>query len=203
MTAPADRLITEALAKSGVLWLTSAAGSAPVWYAHIEDKAYVVSGPGEQFCPPHRGPVEVVTRSKDTRARLASFTARAEPVHESDDDFEAAVSALASGRLNAPAEDLLARWRSECEILRLTPDLTSVVVRGKLLGDPAPPSPNAEEPQRAHPVTSTPSTETATPTASTADHQGGHVTTSSPKPSAEPRVESAQSVPTKDGPNPR
>lgn len=143
MTPPVDRLIQEALAKSGVMWVTSAAGSAPVWYAHVESRAYILTGPGEQFCPDHRGTVEVVTRSKDTRARLASFTAEADVLTEADDDWPEATSTLKSGRLNAPTGDVVARWKEECTILRLTPDLATVVVRGETL--PAPePEPTAE-----------------------------------------------------------
>ena len=75
-----DRLVTEALAKSGLLWITSTAGSAPVWHVHLAGVAYTVSGPGEQFSPEHLGRVEVVARSKESRARLVSFEADADVI---------------------------------------------------------------------------------------------------------------------------
>lgn len=136
MSAPTDRFVAEALAKSGLLWLTSEAGSAPCWHAVVEGVAYVVLGPGEQNIPAHDGRTNVVARAKESRARLISFDADASRVSPSDDDWEAATAALKAGRLNAPSGDLVARWREECTVLRLVPDLTSVVLRGQLL--PAP-----------------------------------------------------------------
>lgn len=136
MSAPTDRLVAEALAKSGLLWLTSEAGSAPCWHAVVEGVAYVVHGPGEQDIPPHSGRTSVVARAKESRSRLVSFDAGASRVDPSDDDWEAATAALKAGRLNAPAGDLVARWREECTVLRLVPDLSTVVLRGRLL--PAP-----------------------------------------------------------------
>lgn len=136
MSAPTDRLVAEALAKSGLLWLTSSAGSAPCWHAVVDGVAYVVHGPGEQQIPDHEGRTSVVARAKESRARLVSFDADASRVTPSDADWGPATSALRAGRLNAPSGDVVARWRQECTVLRLVPDLTTVVLRGRLL--PAP-----------------------------------------------------------------
>ena len=145
MTAAADRIVSEALAKSGLLWITSPAGSSPVWHAQIDGVAYVVSGEGEQFMPEHLGPVQVVTRSKDTRARLASFEAEASVASPDDDDWDAAVAALVAGRLNAPTGDTATRWTSNNRITRITPDLATVMVRGQVL--PGPDRPKSDEPK--------------------------------------------------------
>ena len=173
MSIPADRLITEALAKSGVLWLTSPSGSAPVWYAHTSDRAYVVYGPGEQGCPEHRGEIQVVARSKDTRARLASFTAYADVLNPADDDWDEATAALKSGRLNAPATDVVERWRQECTILRLTPDVSTLVVRGQHIGT------QADDPAQAgHPSEGTASEPTTAPASASAAPATGSTRTS-------------------------
>lgn len=136
MSAPTDRLVAEALAKSGLLWLTSEAGSAPCWHVVADGVAYVVTGPGEQYSPAHTGRTSVVARAKESRARLVSFEAEASVVTPEDDDWESATSALKAGRLNAPAGDLVARWREEATILRLVPDLITVVLRGEKLPPP-------------------------------------------------------------------
>lgn len=136
MSAPTDRLVAEALAKSGLLWLTSDAGSAPCWYAVVDGVAYLVTGPGEQYSPEHSGRTAVVARAKESRARLVSFDAEASRVSPDDEDWDAATTALKAGRLNAPSGDLIARWRDECTIIRLVPDLASVDLRGHRL--PAP-----------------------------------------------------------------
>lgn len=137
MSAPTDRLVAEALAKSGLLWLTSEAGSAPCWHVVADGVAYVVTGPGEQYSPLHTGRTSVVARAKESRARLVSFEAEASVVAPEDEDWETATSALKAGRLNAPTGDLVARWREEATVLRLVPDLSTVVLRGEQLPQPA------------------------------------------------------------------
>lgn len=136
MSIPTDRLVAEALAKSGLLWIRSLAGDAPAWHVAVDGVAYVVGGPGEQELPEHDGICEVVARSKESRARLISFDALAEPMSPEDEDWDRAVAALKAGRLNAPDEDLEARWRESGYVLRIRPDLARVVLRGQVL--PAP-----------------------------------------------------------------
>lgn len=141
MSIPTDRLVAEALAKSGLLWIRSIAGEAPVWFASVDGIAYVVSGEGEQASPDHDGVCEVIARSKESRARLISFDAVADRMSPEDDDWAAATSALKAGRLNAPAGDLVERWaRSGC-VTRIRPDLRTVVLRGQLLSGPDQPQP--------------------------------------------------------------
>ena len=131
MSAPTDRLVAEALAKSGLLWLTSAAGSAPCWHVVVDGVAYVVTGPGEQYSPVHVGRTSVVARIDALYFEKPYF------VSPEDDDWEAATGALKVGRLNAPGGDIVARWREEATVLRLVPDLTTVVLRGQKLPPPA------------------------------------------------------------------
>lgn len=157
MSIPADRLVAEALSKSGLLWLTSPAGSSPVWHAAVDRVAYVVTGPGEQPCPPHidvTDVVDVVARAKESRARLADFRASLSVLTPQDEDWERATFALRAGRLNAPAGDLVGRWRSDNTILRLVPDLATVVVRGRSLDAPTTPDAPSPEPATKPTVTS-------------------------------------------------
>lgn len=164
----ADRLVHEALAKSGLLWITSAAGSAPAWHVAVDGVAYTVAGPGEQNIPAHEGRVEVVTRSKETRARLATFEADADVVTPQDADWEAATFALKAGRLNAPAHDVVARWQQECRITRYVPDAATVDLRGERLAPPAEQTPGS------------PSEATATPSADAPTTKGAGTESSSP-----------------------
>lgn len=131
-----ERLVSEALAKSGLLWVSSPAGSAPVWHVAEGTHAYVVSGPDEQFSPEHDGRAHVVTRSKESRARLLSFDADVTALDPAGEEWASAAASLAGSRLNAPAGDTVARWREHNRIVRITANLTAVTLRGELL--PAP-----------------------------------------------------------------
>lgn len=154
MQAPTDRLVAETLAKSGLIWVSSSAGSSPVWHVVVEGVVYVVSGPGEQFCPPHKGHARVATRAKETRERLATFEVDVSRVSPQDDDWEGATEALRAARLNAPDDDVVARWREAGVILRLRPDPASVVVRGEQLPAPQTSQNEAAPPRAADSATS-------------------------------------------------
>ncbi|MCC5582115.1 hypothetical protein IMZ11_41620 [Microtetraspora sp. AC03309] len=119
MSAP---LIEEGAKKSGVLWVTLAAGPRLAWHVWHEGAIYLVTGGGEQELPglAEASEVEVTLRSKDNGAELVRFTASVEVVDQSRSPE--AVAALAKERLNAPdATTLTDRWAVGSVIVRLTP----------------------------------------------------------------------------------
>lgn len=124
-----DRLVGEALSKSGVLWVRVPGGEAhAVWHVWHDDEgargtgpaAYVVSGPGEQTLPWLPDEVELVLRSKDTGGRLLVLHATARELEPGSADWEAAAALLRPERLNATG-DVVERWRQGCTIHVLTP----------------------------------------------------------------------------------
>lgn len=118
-------LIAEATKKAGLIWVRppGAAQARGVWHVWVDDAAYVVHGGGEQTFPwPVAGPVTVITRSKETGARLLAWTAEATRVRPEDPAWEPAVTALAAARLNAPDHATMTeRWARESEVVRLAP----------------------------------------------------------------------------------
>jgi hypothetical protein len=122
-------LIAEACSKSSVVWLRPAAqgvegGERPhlAWHAWYEETVLVISGEGEQGLPALAGPVEVIARSKDNRARLVTFTARGEVVPADSPDWDALATALSAVRLNEQnSAGQRERWSSGCVITRITP----------------------------------------------------------------------------------
>ncbi|GGL31230.1 hypothetical protein H9L10_09530 [Phycicoccus endophyticus] len=126
------RLVAEAAAKSGMLWVRTPDGrSTPVWHAWRpgggEDgdgpAVYVVSGPGEQHLPWLPAEVELVLRSKDSGGRLLTVPATAEALEPGSPAWETAAEALVPERLNAQgsATEVTARWRAANTVHRLTP----------------------------------------------------------------------------------
>lgn len=123
-------LIAEATKKSGLIWVhpPGAAQARGVWHVWREEgaagpAAYVVHGGAEQALPGMTdGPVTVISRSKETGARLITWTAEASRVHPGDPDWEPTVTALAAARLNAPDHATMTeRWARESEVVRLVP----------------------------------------------------------------------------------
>lgn len=116
-------LVTEAAAKSSLLWVRPAPGRAwAAWYVWLDGAAYLVSGPGEQQLPPLTGAVDVILRSRDTWARLLTLRATATAVTPDDPAWPAVTTALKAQRLNAPDPDrLIQRWAESNAITRLTP----------------------------------------------------------------------------------
>jgi hypothetical protein len=117
-------LIAEACNKSSVLWVRTAGTTRHhlAWHVWHDDAAYIVYGVDEQMLPLMSGQVEVVVPSKETGARLVTFTAQADILPARSPEWEAAATALSSARLNAtdPAHQR-DRWASGTLVTRLTP----------------------------------------------------------------------------------
>lgn len=119
-------LIEEAMKRSTLVWLSydGSTRARPAWHAWEDGVAYVVSGGPEQPLPGILGVerVVVITRAKETRARLVSWVAVAETMVPWTDEWRAAVGTLVPARLNAAAGDALAEvWAGESTVTRLTP----------------------------------------------------------------------------------
>ncbi len=116
-----EKLLAEAAAKSGLVWLRPAVPGAPgtgrawpAWHVWQDGAVLVVSGAGEQQLPELAGEVEVLVRSKDSGGRLLTVRAVAATLDPDDDAWPTAAQALAASRLNSthsPAE-LPGHWRS-------------------------------------------------------------------------------------------
>lgn len=124
----AEKLTGEAATKSGLLWVRLPDGAAfaawHVWQAgdgsQGPPRAYVVSGPGEQYLPWLPDEVEVVLRSKDTGGRLVTRTAAARELEPGSEEWTAAVDLLRPERLNTSG-DVVERWRDTCTVHVLVP----------------------------------------------------------------------------------
>lgn len=122
----ARALVDEATRKAGLVWLdyADAGGARPAWHVWHAGAAYVVTGPGEQHLPGLEAAttVEVTVPSKDTRARVVRWSADASRLRPGDDDWQPAVSALASSRLNGiDAPNTAQRWAATAVVMRLRP----------------------------------------------------------------------------------
>jgi hypothetical protein len=117
-------LVAEGCTRSGVVWVRPPGTGRHrlAWHVWHEGGLLVVSGGGEQELPPLEGVIEVVVPSKDTRARLATFLARARPLAPGTGEWGEAVTALAAKRLNdrdpAGQRD---RWARYASVVRLEP----------------------------------------------------------------------------------
>ncbi|AKU17631.1 hypothetical protein [Luteipulveratus mongoliensis] len=110
---PLDRLVTESLAKAGMLWIRTPERTWPAWHAFADGTVYVISGPEEQELPAQLPEtVTLVLRAKDSRARLLTVPATTERITPDDDEWTAATTALKSGRLNSAVlqPDLVDHW---------------------------------------------------------------------------------------------
>lgn len=123
LAGPDLALVAEAAQKSGLLWVRPSGGrDRAAWHVWVDGRAYVVGGGEEQDLPELSGPVTVVLRSKETRARLVRLTATAERVHPGDPDWGPATEALKGARLNAAdTATLVDRWAVSSVVTRLTP----------------------------------------------------------------------------------
>lgn len=118
-------LVAEAGRKSGLLWASwdGSTRPRPLWHVWHDGAACVVIDGGEQPAPGLAAAqqAEVVLRSKDTGARLVTWTAGVEVLAARTPEWESAVEALRPERLNAGAEDLAVRWAESSTVLRLVP----------------------------------------------------------------------------------
>ncbi len=112
-------------AKSAICWLRVGERDWPVWYAPVEGMAYVVSGGGEQQLPDLPAEVRITLRAKDTREYAGRFPAMVQRVAPDDHEWEAAVGALRSARLNAPHSGAAARWAEHSTVWVVRPDFAA------------------------------------------------------------------------------
>lgn len=132
--ASADRLMQEALAKSGLVWIGPDRERArPVWHVVQDGAVLVLGGPGEQQLPPLPDRVVLLARAKDSRALLVRAEADARRVTADDPRWQEYAGAVASARLNAGAlsDELVRRWSDErWSLWELRPDDTTAARAG-------------------------------------------------------------------------
>jgi hypothetical protein len=119
-------LVEEACRRSGVIWLQVEGGDRAhaAWHTWHDGAVHVVTGGAEQPLPDLAAAahVRVTVPSKDTRARLVTWVAKATTLAPETEEWATAAAALHATRLNAPdGEDQPARWARESTILRLEP----------------------------------------------------------------------------------
>ncbi|MFC0528251.1 hypothetical protein [Phytohabitans kaempferiae] len=121
----ADPLVTEAMKKAAVAWVSVGDGPAlALWCLPIDDALYVVSGPGEQSAPglADAGAARVSLRG-DHGGRIVTWPAEVTRVDPGSEEWATVAPQLAAKRLNAPgsATALAERWAAECAVNRLAP----------------------------------------------------------------------------------
>jgi 8-oxo-dGTP diphosphatase len=105
--SPEPALIAEATRRAGVIWLTVPGRDSafPAWHIWRDPPGavYLVTGPGEQPLPGLAGAsrVTVTVPSKDSGGALVAWTGDVHRVEPGSPEWDAAVGALAAGRLNA------------------------------------------------------------------------------------------------------
>ncbi len=119
-------LVAEGGKKAGLLWVTPGPDerARPAWHVWADGAALLVVDGLEQPVPGlvDGGRVLVSLPSKDTRARLVTFTAAVAVLKPGTEDWEQAAAALHAQRLNPPdGEAQPARWARESRVVRLTP----------------------------------------------------------------------------------
>ena len=124
-------LIEETAKKAAVAWLTvPGAGQAyPVWFLWADGALHVVGGAGEQATPglaelidAGGGQVDVTMRG-DHGGRVVQAAATVSALDPTGANWATIAPQLAGKRLNATggAEQVVARWATECRIYRITP----------------------------------------------------------------------------------
>lgn len=125
----ATTLVASATGKAGLVWLAygdheGATAPRPAWHVWVEGAVYVVIGGAEQHLPglAEATEVTVVVPSKDTRARVVTWSGRATVVTPGSERWAPATTALAVGRLNAEGGvAMIERWSRECDVVQITP----------------------------------------------------------------------------------
>ncbi len=119
------------LKKSDVIWVGTEIGgrrrTVPAWFTYKNGKILLVSqkesGPEEQTVPgvPDAHELVVITRRKLRDTSLQEFVASQRVLEGAE--WEAAAAVLADRRRsrNGPPGDAIARWRTSCHIVELTP----------------------------------------------------------------------------------
>jgi len=121
------------LKKSDVIWVGVEIGgrrrTVPAWFTYKNGKILLVSqkesGPEEQTVPgvPDAHELVVITRRKLRDTSLQEFVASQRVLEGAE--WEAAAAVLADRRRsrNGPPGDAIARWRTSCHIVELTPSV--------------------------------------------------------------------------------
>jgi hypothetical protein len=121
--------------KSDVIWVGAEVGgrrrTVPAWFAYKAGKLYLLSqrdpGPEEQTIPgvPDARELVVITRRKGRDTSLEEFTAAQRLLQ--GPDWEEAAKLLVDRRRsrNGPPGDAIARWRTTCDIVELTPNVAA------------------------------------------------------------------------------
>ena len=119
--AIAAALLSEAMTKSGLLWIeVDGDRTWPAWHVWDDGAALVVSGPGEQPLPWLPPEVRVILRSKDTGGRLLTVRAHVHVLEPHTPEWQRATELLRASRLNS-VDDSLTRWAAECTVAALVP----------------------------------------------------------------------------------
>ncbi len=124
LSAEQSAVIAEACTRSSVVWLRPVDDNRRrlAWQTWHADAVHVVYGVGEQMLPMLTGHVEVTVPSKQTRAVVVTFLARARILAAGSPEWDAAAQALRTVRLNTPdPQGQAARWEDGCLISRLQP----------------------------------------------------------------------------------
>lgn len=124
MTDFDQALVAELAKKSGIVWVSYAGKSHPVWHEWVGDAVCVVTGAGEQPLPDiaAQQTVTLILRSKTTRFLIAEAEATVEVITPSSEDWDVVTTALQTGRLNLHDRDnAIERWASEATVVRLVP----------------------------------------------------------------------------------
>lgn len=122
-TGGAPALVTEAMKKTGLVWLGPPGGQqVAAWLLWLDGAGYVVGGPGEQPLPGITPGVRalVTVQSTDKRARIVTWAAEVSKLEPGTPDWDEFVPQLIAKRLNTTG-DTNDRWARTCQVLRLTP----------------------------------------------------------------------------------
>jgi hypothetical protein len=120
---PSD-LVADLAKKSGLVWVSYARHSRPIWHEWVGDAVCLVAGGTEQPLPgiADHQTVTLLLRSKSTRALVAEAEARVEVITPESEHWGPVTTALKSGRLNlADSDDAIERWARESVVVRLVP----------------------------------------------------------------------------------
>jgi hypothetical protein len=128
-----EKDVEDGLKKSDVIWVGARVGgklqTVPAWFAYKNGRIYVLSqrepGPAEQTIPGVGTAKEfvVITRRKLRDTALNELTASGRVLE--GPEWEDAAKLLVDRRRsrNGPPDQALARWRTTCDIVELTPSV--------------------------------------------------------------------------------
>lgn len=125
--------VDAALAKSTIAWLAvpqddGTEVTKPLWYGYEQGRVYVLTGAGEQEIPGLTGSskhVRLIVRSKDVQSRVGDVTCVSQTMRKDAEWDRIARDVLLGRRLNLrDGEKAPERWKSDCEIVMLTPVVT-------------------------------------------------------------------------------